>query len=34
MKWVNARYQPECLIGNDWMQTGRFGILILKKAAH
>ena len=31
MKWVNAHYEQKCLIGSDWVQTGRFGIKILQK---
>jgi hypothetical protein len=31
MNWVNAHYQQRCLIGDDWLQTGRFGIKILQK---
>ena len=32
VKWINANYQPKLLIGDDWLQTGQFGIRILQKA--
>jgi hypothetical protein len=31
MRWINGAYQPACLIGDDWMQNGKFGIKILKR---
>jgi 4-amino-4-deoxy-L-arabinose transferase-like glycosyltransferase len=31
MKWVNAHYEQKCLIGDNWLQTGRFGVKILQK---
>jgi hypothetical protein len=33
MEWISAHYESECLIGDDWLKTGRFGVRIFKKSA-
>jgi hypothetical protein len=32
MQWLNAHYQQRCLIGDDWLKTGRFGLRIYQKS--
>lgn len=31
MAWINTHYQPQYLIGYDWVNTGYFGVKILRK---
>ncbi len=31
MQWINTHYEQKCLIGGDWLRTGRFGLKIFQK---
>jgi hypothetical protein len=32
MQWINAHYEQKCLIGDDWLKNGRFGLKVYRKS--